>query len=145
MTAEFSFDSIDFKPPIYNDRILYTPWNKDIIEWRFFKHPVFNYRFFFVGNDIIIYKTKNRFRLYEAQVVLSTITDHKVIKVFIKYLKEEGVDFISYYGLNTKFNRFFNHKVFKYKLKKKLYFVISNSSYLEKSVFRIELAELDSQ
>jgi hypothetical protein len=144
-TMALEFVPADFQTTEYFGEVLYTNWNKRRIEWRFLSHPIFKYHCFAINNNIIIYKLKQRHFFCEAQVVLSTILSNTEIKLFIRQLRKERVDFISYYGFNTKMEYFISKKILKFRLKKPLYFVCDKTMEVNKFSLRLELAEMDTQ
>jgi hypothetical protein len=125
--------------------ILMTAWNSISIQWRFESHPLHVYKFFNFQNQFIIYRIKKRFRFFEAQIVFSDIADDSILPVFMKHLKCNGIDFMTYFGHNTTLSKILKRRMIKFKLKKNLHFVIHNATETEVSQIRFEMAEADSQ
>jgi hypothetical protein len=121
-----------------------THWTRELIDWRFVKHPLFNYYAFHSSNCDIIFKLKVRGKMTEAQILFSNIMEATSFKKFKKFLIKHQFDLISYYGSNTVLDQIIKKTILKVRKKKTLFLVLKDIPELRGVPFTIEQAERDT-
>lgn len=131
--------------PEAGSNLIQTNWSEEIIKWRFHKHPGKVYSIYAQKENIILYRIIKRSFFKEAKIVMSQLNSEFKMKDFKIHLKENKISLFTYIGLNTRLSDEINKLTFKFRIKKKLYFVHNYMKDQDKNNFRIELAESDSQ
>ncbi len=123
-----------------------TLWNAESFGWRFRKHPLHQYHYYFdQEKNLIVYRLKKRGIFKEAQIVFSDTVGEKFLKDFINKLKSENIDFFSYFGNHTNLQHILKKRMCRFSLKKSLKLVVNSKSFFKDMPLRFEMAEADSQ
>lgn len=128
-----------------NENQIKTNWDNRILSWRFFQHPVHKYSYFYKNESLIIFRIKKRRKLKEAQIVFSDLAEKSDYHDFVGLLKRQHFDIMSYFGFNSLLSEILKRKLFRFTMKKDLYFIVNDTEFLRNKQLRFEMAEADSQ
>tara|TARA_Y100000588_G_scaffold154897_1_gene168935 strand:+ start:7913 stop:8803 length:891 start_codon:yes stop_codon:yes gene_type:complete len=126
--------------PSIESKCFSTAWDLDALSWRFLERPFTNYYIFSENDKFIIYAKKHKKHIPIAQIMLSSDSiDDDFYNKFRLRLINQGILFVSYFGVNSKISNILKRKGVP--LGKKLNVVTRGD--ISNYDLRVELADTD--